>query len=711
MILKMEKISAFGLLSDKDAVIRALMRERCVQLSAPETLESYDELKELTEVPAGDVYALEQRQSRYAAALSGMSFYTQKAGMFASRPSVDYDKLEDAAMLEKAEAQCAEVEAVVAEISELRGAKNKDLFLKASLEPWAGDGLPMELTGTRAVSFARYLLPAKADMQMLEARRAKAAPAGAVGIVSEDKEQRYVIAFCHRSEEDALWDVLKEHGAARASFSGLTGTAKENIASCDKRIARVDARIAELENKLREIGKDIYPLKYAYDLTAVQIQRGKANNDLLSTRETFCFTGWVPETTKSDVQDILDEYGCHYRFEQAADKEEPPILLKNSKIVTPFESVTEMYSLPAYRCMDPDGVVSFWYFLIFGMMLSDAGLGLLLVIGGFLLLQKKGYLTKSANAMFPALVIGAVVAFSGAVINSIVGVCVSFAGVLIMGAALYTVISRSPSQKGKLIKVITMGGVSTVFWGTIFGSWFGDLIPTIAKVFLGVPEYNAFIILDPLQQALNVMIISMSMGFVHIMVGMGLKAYLLIKRGHPWEALFDVGFWMMTLIGLVAMLAAMILLGTESMVFTVGVILAVAGAIGLVLTQGRDKKNPIMKLMNGITSLYDVTGYLSDVLSYSRILALGLASGVIAQVFNIMGTLAGGGILGAIIFIVVFALGTVLNVGINTLGSYVHTARLQYVEFFGKFYEAGGKPFKPLMAQTKYIDVINKEEI
>jgi len=288
---------------------------------------------------------------------------------------------------------------------------------------------------------------------------------------------------------------------------------------------------------------------------------------------------------------------------------------------------------------------------------------------------------------------------------------VSFAGVLIMGAALYTVISRSPSQKGKLIKVITMGGVSTVFWGTIFGSWFGDLIPTIAKVFLGVPEYNAFIILDPLQQALNVMIISMSMGFVHIMVGMGLKAYLLIKRGHPWEALFDVGFWMMTLIGLVAMLAAMILLGTESMVFTVGVILAVAGAIGLVLTQGRDKKNPIMKLMNGITSLYDVTGYLSDVLSYSRILALGLASGVIAQVFNIMGTLAGGGILGAIIFIVVFALGTVLNVGINTLGSYVHTARLQYVEFFGKFYEAGGKPFKPLMAQTKYIDVINKEEI
>jgi len=202
---------------------------------------------------------------------------------------------------------------------------------------------------------------------------------------------------------------------------------------------------------------------------------------------------------------------------------------------------------------------------------------------------------------------------------------------------------------------------------------------------------------------MTIMIMSFVLGIIHLFVGMGLKAYLLVKRGHPWEALFDVGFWYMVIVGLV-----MLLLG--GIVGSIGMWLAILGAVGLILTQGRSAKNPVMKLVNGVMSLYDITGYFSDVLSYSRILALGLATGVIATVVNTMGSLMGGGILSAIVLIVVFIFGHALNMAINALGAYVHTSRLQYVEFFGKFYESGGKPFLPLCANTKYIAVLDKEE-
>ena len=139
-----------------------------------------------------------------------------------------------------------------------------------------------------------------------------------------------------------------------------------------------------------------------------------------------------------------------------------------------------------------------------------------------------------------------------------------------------------------------------------------------------------------------------------------------------------------------------------------GKILAIVGALGILFMSGRSTRNPGVRIALGAYDLYNITGWLSDVLSYSRLLALGLATGVIASVVNQMGSMAGGGILGAILFLVVFLIGHTFNIGINLLGAYVHTCRLQYVEFFGKFYEGGGKAFNPFKENTKYVDI--KEE-
>jgi V/A-type H+-transporting ATPase subunit I len=156
------------------------------------------------------------------------------------------------------------------------------------------------------------------------------------------------------------------------------------------------------------------------------------------------------------------------------------------------------------------------------------------------------------------------------------------------------------------------------------------------------------------------------------------------------------------------------MIGLEGAVFPavsskIAVYVAIIGSAGIVLTGGRESSNWVKRIMKGAYALYGVTGYLGDVLSYSRLLALGLATGMIAQVFNKMGSMMGNGIAGVIVFILVFMVGQTLNFAINAMGAYVHSNRLTFVEFFGKFYNGGGHPFMPFTMNTKYIKVCNDE--
>ena len=254
-----------------------------------------------------------------------------------------------------------------------------------------------------------------------------------------------------------------------------------------------------------------------------------------------------------------------------------------------------------------------------------------------------------------------------------------------------------------MMRLMFLCGISTIFWGAMFGSWFGDLFAVLGKA-TGIEWFSNVKAwwFNPLEgsNVVKLLIFSFAMGGIHIAWGMALKAWILIKQGKWLDAVFDVGFWYCVLGGLVLML-----LGINP----IGAYLAAGGAVGLILTQGRSQKNIIMKFFSGIASLYDVTGYLSDILSYSRLLGLGLSTAVIAQVVNTMGSLAGFNLGGIIVFILVFLLGHTFNIAINTLGTYVHTSRLQYVEFFGKFYEGGGKEFTPLAIRTKYITLKEEE--
>ena len=247
----------------------------------------------------------------------------------------------------------------------------------------------------------------------------------------------------------------------------------------------------------------------------------------------------------------------------------------------------------------------------------------------------------------------------------------------------------------------------------MFGGFFGDVVNVVSRVFFGHEVGIPPLWFAPLNDPMKLLMFSLAVGLVHLFTGLFLKGYTSIKNGDVMSAVIDCGCWFLFLIGLILMLLPSSIFagiaGTQIVfppfVNLLAKVLTIVGALGLLLFSARDKKNPGLRLALGAYELYGVTSWLSDVLSYSRLLALGLATGVIAQVINQIGSMGGRSIIGAILFIIVFLVGHTLSLAINLLGAYVHTNRLQYVEFFGKFYEGGGRPFSPFRANTKYVDI------
>lgn len=360
-----------------------------------------------------------------------------------------------------------------------------------------------------------------------------------------------------------------------------------------------------------------------------------------------------PRRTVKSLKGFVKEFLYAMLNSAMLTREKAPVKLKNSRFAAPAESIVNMYSPPSHDDIDPTPLLAFFFYFFFGMMFSDAGYGLLMVIG-----------TGLAIKLF-----------------------------------------KPDKEMRNTLKLFQYCGVSTFFWGLVFASFFGDAPATLYNYFTGADISMAQIFpwptIDPQKDALMLMIISIAFGLVHILVGMGCKFYVCLRQKDYGGAFFDTGLWMLMLIGF-AVLAAGMAFG-QTLVY-VGAGIAIFCAIGLVLTQGRNKKG-FGKVIGGLASLYDITGYISDLLSYSRLLALGLTTGVMAQVFNMLSTMFGKSWFGIILLIIVFIIGHAINIGLNALGSYVHTMRLQYVEMFGKFYEGGGKQFKPFKLNSKYIKI------
>ena len=403
-------------------------------------------------------------------------------------------------------------------------------------------------------------------------------------------------------------------------------------------------------------------LLFTADYYTMRADKYQVLGELWQTRHVFYLTGYVDASEAEALKAAMEQkYDALVELETPSPDEELPVKLKNGFFGAPVEGVLEGYSLPGKWEVDPSKVMCVFYYVLFGMMLSDAAYGFLISLACGIVLLKFKNIEEGLR---------------------------------------------------KTMRMFFFCGISTMFWGVMFGSYFGDAIPVIARTFFGAEVNVPPLWFAPLDDPMRLMLFSFLLGIIHLFAGLGMQIYQYCRRGKYLDALYDSGFWYMLVGGLIIALVGSDMfkdmmgldLPIPSIVITIALVFAAIGAVGIIATSGRESRG-FKRLLKGLYGLYGVSSWLSDILSYSRLLALGLATGVIAQVFNMLGTMAGGGVIGAILFILVFVIGHVLNLLINLLGAYVHTNRLQYVEFFGKFYEGGGEKFTPFAANTKHFKI------
>ena len=654
-IRNMQKLAVIGLDSEKQALMSKLSDFGAVEL-IDQSGKLEDELWQEAAMQDDNLaYAqqLDQKANRAQNALEIIERFDQsKSPLFKTRKWVKRSALK--AMAENLSATEAHIDEFLDYGNQMHRINERLNKLEADslyLLPWMDYDMPLEVVETKLCRIHRGTLPADQNFDQVCGQLKQQFETTVLKAVRQTKELSYVVLISLKENDEEVLEVIKTYGFAEVSFGDMQGTPIEPY----------KAMIQERENKekeLEQIGETIAAkadlkeeIEAYYDIVSMESEKEKNRSKLLKTKQTFLLEGWIPENRVEEAKKMLDETGVYYVFKEPEEGEVPPVLLENSAVVTPFESVTEMYALPAYGSFDPTKIFAGFYVVFFGMMLSDAAYGVLMSIACFIILKKYD----------------------------------------LEGMAY------------KMIKMFFYCGLSTVFWGALFGGWFGDIATVVANIFFDKELVIPPIWFNPIEDPIKLLIFSLALGVVHLFTGLGIKAYMQIREGKWFDAICDEGFWILTISGIAAWLGGAMIVPVLG---TIGQWMTIVGVLGLLLTGGRDRKG-IGKVIGGLSNVYNITSYLSDILSYSRILALGLATGVIAQVVNTMGSIFGGGIVGGILLLCIFIFGHILNIAINVLGAYVHTCRLQYVEFFGKFYEDGGEPFEPMGKNTKYIRIEN----
>ena len=673
----MEKLAVIGLSNTKDKLIADLADLGVVEITerfipgadeikdpdAPEALESQaSEIKKSQEVfdkVDGDldfVSTIEGEMSRTDTALDTLKRYSkEKEPLFATKKVINGERLKD--LLNRR----AEIEGYISSILRLNYRLhmtderiNKMSSDLASLKPWIVYDVPLDISETKFTNIELGVVPSTVNLDNIKEKFSELELPSDISVVNSDRELIYLAVVMMKEGTDNVLGILKQYGFTQLPFQGFEGRVSDNIEKITKQIDEQKDVRRELEDEVAGYGKMQQDIEFLSDYLTIERDRERIKSKMRVTKRTFNFEGWVPSHLKDGVERILDRYGCHYEYREPLEGEEVPVMIENSAAVTPFEAVTQMYSMPDYKGFDPTKWFAIFYAMFFGIMLSDAGYGLVITIATFVVLKK----------------------------------------------------FELEGMTKKMVKMFMYCGIATVFWGAMFGGWFGDLIPVVADVLFGKKVEIKPIWFNPIDDPTRLLIWSLGFGVVHIFLGMAINAYMLIKRGHFWDAVFDVFSWYVLIIGAIMYGA---LGNSNPMLGKIGLYMAVIGAAVLLLTGGRKNKG-FGKVTGGLGALYGITGYVSDILSYSRLLALGLATGVIASVVNTMGSLGGRGIVSFIVLIVVGIVGHSFNMAINILGAFVHSSRLQYIEFFGKFYEDGGEEFDPFRNETKYIRILKESD-
>ena len=646
----MKRLTLVGIRQEETDILRALQKIGAVELISVTAADDGGEgAKRLDEAA--------ERISRFTESLSAIKPYAKKPGFLAPAREEKLEKM--FADVGEAETASEHIRAILEEKKQIEARLEKGKSTYAALVPWADmDQKMADLVPTKFTHYFIGLVDPAGEAAILEQEAISAEFYG-------DSGNRAAILACHKEDARLVAGFLKTINWTDVVFPRMEGTPKEAMLALEQDEIAGEKRLIELQNELESCGVSADILENAADALLIERDSLAADTQVEKDTDLFRLEGWVRSDEMDKVEQALksvtEAYYTEYR--DPTEDETPPTVLKNDKFNTPFESLITLYSLPDARGIDATPYMTPFYIFLFGVMLSDTGYGLVLSLGSWLFLKLK----------------------------------------------------KPKGGTADLAKVLFWGGISTMIWGVLVGTFFGLDFDAL----LGTNDVFPLLI-DPTGNPVGMLLFCLLLGVIHLICGHLIKMKMCFQDKDWQSAVFDNLSWVFVLAGLV--LAALPMASTffdpplelgwfnALHLNTVGLVLLLAGAAMVLLFKGRDKKNPISRLASGLGGLYGATSYLSDILSYARLLALGIATGYLAMVFNTLCSMLMGGsgvmkVVGFLIAVVLLIALHLFSIAINTLGTFVHCARLQYVEFFGKFYEEGGRAFKPLQYKTKHVQI------
>ena len=648
----MEKIELVAMMSESKKVIDFLQRKGIVELTSHEVPDGM--LNPDTDYNISQLEKFKQTAMKAKETLS--QYAPEKKSLVDSfKPPKEMEMSKFLEMSEEADKtmnKCYEILKMQKSVDDAVAEQIRCRTSNEALEVWKDLDIPTRFTPTKYVTVLIGTFPDSQTDATLKAALAERIPqieAVETEVVYTSEMQSCAAVMCLKRDADTVNEALRSMGFVKPTELS-DKTPKEIIKENRVRINDLDKQIFKTQAEIADMASEHENINFLIDYFTMRADKYEQFKKVSLSDNVLYLSGYIPEKyAKKTVEQLESRFTVAITLSEPEEDEDTPVLLENNAFASGVEGITEMYSLPGKNDIDPNAIMSFFYYLFFGMMFSDAGYGLLMVIATAFVLLK----------------------------------------------------CKPEGNKRKTVLMYFFCGISTMFWGIMFGSFFGDLINVIRTNYLGLPEMRLYVWLNPQGDDLMLtMLWCFLFGIVHLFVGLAIKGYLEWRQGDKLGAICDV-LSVYLAVGGAAPICAGMIIDVPDTVKTVGKYCALVGVVLIVLTAGRSSKSIFGKLGSGLYALYNtISGYLSDVLSYSRLLALGLVTGIIGSVVNLMGTLPENTIVKTILFIVVFVLGHAINFGINIIGAYVHTNRLQYVEFFSRFYEGGGRAFNPLKVNS-----------
>lgn len=665
-IVEMSKIKLMGVNSHKEKILNALYKTGCVELT--ETEEFADTFRITLSESIEDVSARRNELGRVidfyteiADKAKNKSYYPANASFYKNF-FIEYDEFlrtpEKAAFCE---AEIKKGNAFAAELTDCKAERIKLINLNNGLSPYLNLNAKFSDfcdTKTTKAFFGTIKQEAVSKIQT----RLSELDAAEISVLSSGQISAILIVV-YKEQASFAAEILAESEFSACPY-GFDCTAKDKLAENNAKIKAIETREEEIYRDVCASFSAIRDLKILYDYYGFALEKETEQENFSNTVSTFILEGFVPKDRAEEVKNAVSLVSDALFIEISAPKETEavPTLLKNGFAVRQTEFITDMYSTPSYREKDPNKAVFFFFMLFMGVIMADIGYGVIMIALG-LFLAKRIKIDNGARRLW----------FN-----------------------------------------IAIGGIFAIIFGVLFNSLFGVSVLPFSILPSPVPSEGG-------QTGLMTILLGcLALGVLQIAFGYFMKAVNLFSSGDFAGGIFDGLCWVLFFIGFV--FAAFNFLigylmpdafntmnaGVKNFfdkTSTVGLIVMLSALFLASITAGRREKG-FGKVGKSFGAVYGLISIFSDILSYARLFGLMLSGMIIAKTFNDIGSgLFASGIVGYVFGGAVILIGHTFNLAMGVLGAYIHDSRLQYIEFFGKFYTGEGNKFKPMGSDLKYVYV------